>query len=340
MGAFTLAAAIRTPFAVPLLASLLHLLGGWLLAERAENPPPRPPQRGRVLAAYALGGAALAVIFMYNEHLARAYGGSMFLARPLPFHSWADAWETTQLVAEKWGLDLLSRAQWAAWLAVVLAAVVRHAAGGRRGWPAAQWPLHGLLLAGGGGAYYLLMGPQYIDHDYYFIDSLLLPLALGFAGSLAGLPWPTSRPAQWAGAGLAAALAGLWLAGTLAVQARRYTPQPDDQGYATLQNFTGAARLLDGWGVARTARITVLDAHTYNLPLLLMQRRGWTVLTTSEANLRQSFDEPADFVITQNAFFRAEILQNYPGIRQRMDSVRSDGYLTLWRPRRAAAAPR
>lgn len=146
------------------------------------------------MAALFLGG-----YFFYNEHLARHYGGSMFLTRPLPFHSLDEAYDTTLLIANKWGYALLSSWQWVALLLVSLGAVASRP---WRVWRRSEWAAHWLLLAAGGGAYYLLMGPQYIDHDYYFIDSLLLPLVLLFTGSLAILPQQTAsgcgaRPGCW-----------------------------------------------------------------------------------------------------------------------------------------------
>ncbi|TGE04940.1 hypothetical protein [Hymenobacter fodinae] len=318
---FTLAAAIRTPFAIPLMASLLHLVA---------LPLRRPPNRGRVLLAYTLSGFFLVSYFLYNEYLTRHYGGSMFLARPLPFQSPAEALSSTQEVARKWGLQLLGSTQWFALVAVALLAL-----GNRplHAWVRSEWAVHWLLLTGGGLTYYVLMGPQYLDHDYYFIDSLFLPLVLLFAGSLVVMPWPSRRMWQLGGTAASVAVASLWARDTRAVQMERYTVHPNDLGYMTLQNFTGSAQLLDSLGVPRSAHITVLDAYTYNLPLILMKRRGWTVLTTNEENLRASFQEPADLIITQNATFRSDVVSNYPLILERLDSVFSNGRLTLWRPR-------
>lgn len=324
VGLLALAAAIRTPFAVPLMVSMLHV-GWWRWSGRLAS-------LGWVQVVGAYGGAWLFLggYFYYNEYLTHQYGGSMFLARPLPFGSVAEAWETTGVVATKWGLDLLSRWQWLALGGAVLGALGSQPL---RAWLGSVWRWHWLLLALGGGAYYLLMGPQYLDHDYYFIDSLLLPLVLLFAGALSRLRVPpAARPVA---AVLAAGLVVLWAQHTHAVQRQRYVEQFDDRGQITLANFTGSARLLETLGVPPTARVMVLDAYSFNMPLLLMQRRGWTVLTTSEENLRASFEQPAELVVTQNQFFKSDIIPNYPLLTERLDSVFSDGYLTFWRPRRA-----
>jgi hypothetical protein len=317
---FTLAAGIRTPFAIPLLASLLHML---ILRPRSQSG------QSRVVVAYALSFIFLGGYFLYNEYLTRQYGGSMFLARPLPFASMDDAVNITKEVSRKWGLQLLSNSQWLALFSVAILALTSQS---WHFWRRSEWAAHWLLLTAGGLAYYVLMGPQYLDHDYYFIDSLLLPLVLLFAGSLVVLPWPTGWLGQFSKVISMVVVASLWVWESQSIQQQRYTPQPTDLGYMTLRNFTGSAQLLDSLGVSRDAHITVLDAYTYNLPLILMKRRGWTVLTTNEENLQASFEQPADLVITQNATFRSDVVSNYPLILERLDSVFSNGKLTLWHP--------
>ena len=318
----TIAAAIRTPFAIPLLVSFLHL---YLL-----RPKQTVSGRVRIGVTYLTAALFLGGYFFYNEHLAHKYGGSMILSRPLPFHNLDEAYSTTILVANKWGPALLSSWQWVALLLVSLGAIMSRP---WRFWRRSEWAAHWLVLAAGGGAYYLLMGPQYIDHDYYFIDSLLLPLVLLFAGSLAILPQPHGLWIRRATGLLAVTAVVVWANATQAEQALRYTASPTDRSAITLRNFTGSAHLLDSLGVPCTARIMVLDAYSFNLPLLLMQRRGWTVLTTSEENLRNSLQEPAELIVTQNAFFRSDIVNNYPLLLEQLDSVFSNGRLTLWRHR-------
>jgi hypothetical protein len=323
VGLLALAAAMRTPFAIPLLVSMLHV-AWWRWSGRLPGL-----SWGWVAGAYGLAWGFIVGYFFYNEYLTRQYGGSMFLARPLPFGSAAEAWDTTGVVAAKWGLHLLSRWQWLALGGAVLEALLSQPA---RAWLGTAWRGHWLLLALGSGTYYLLMGPQYVDHDYYFIDSLLLPLVLLFAGALCRLRVPPKS--RLVAAGLAVGLVVLWALGTQAVQRQRYTNEPGDRGMLTLANFMDSARLLDALHVPPSARVLVLDAYSYNMPLLLMQRRGWTVLTTSEENLRAAFEQPTNLVITQNQFFRSDVVNNYPLLLERLDSVFSDGYLTFWRPRR------
>lgn len=335
----TLAAAMRTPFVLPLLCTLGHLV---------VLRPRRTAAVGwkQLARVYSAAFALLAADFFYNEYLGRAYHGAMFLARPRPFASWAQAVQVTMVVREYWLWALLSKPQWLL-LALALGALV--AQRGRQ-LGRSEWVGHWLALGAGGLIYYGLMGQQYAVHDYYLLDTFFLPLVLGFAGSVAALG--PLRPRAWRRAALGAAVglssAAAWQA--RAEQARRVHPPPTDKSVLTRDNFLPSARWLDSLGVPRTATLLVLDAYSYNLPLLLAQRRGWTMLTNrnspedlTPANLRRALALPADYVVTQNATFGPEVVRRYPAIVARLRPVATNGHLALWRitgpPAAAGAVP-
>jgi hypothetical protein len=85
----------------------------------------------------------------------------------------------------------------------------------------------------------------------------------------------------------------------------------------------------------------VLDAYSYNLPLLLAHRRGWTMLQNrksaqdlSQENLRAALALPADYGITQNATYAPEVVNRYPGIAAYLQPIANNGRLSLWRIRK------
>ncbi|MBC7448906.1 MAG: hypothetical protein H7330_12690 [Hymenobacteraceae bacterium] len=323
IGLLALAGAIRTPLMLPWL-----VVGAHLVLERQDTA--RRYGWRWVGAAYALSAAWLVGYFFYNEYLTRRYGSAMFLARPLPPRSLAEILMIWAVVVPKWGLVVLSGGQWLALVALVGAVARQQRAAIRRWW---AWLIHGGLLFGGGGAYALLMSPQLLDHDYYFIDSLLLPLALAGGAALALLHLPARSGAQWLPALGLAALVGGWAGAARAEQTRRYAGVPGDRGELTRANFAGAGQWLDSLGVTDTAHVTVIDAYSFNLPLLLAHRRGWTVLTTSEEHISAGLANPAQFVITQDTFYRSDAVAGYPLLTERLVRVAGNGRITLWRPR-------
>ena len=334
--ALTLAAAMRAPFALPLLCTLGHLV--------VLRPRRTAAELGwwAVMTVYGAAVLFLAAAFLHNEHLSRVHHGSMFLTRTRAFASWAEFVSVTQTVREYWLWSILSKPQW---LLLLLLAGAVGAQQGRRLWHS-EWLGHWLALAAGGAAYYGLMGPLFAIHDYYLLDAFFLPLVLAFGGCL--VAW--QAPAGWRARLAAAAVlllgsATLWKA--QAEQHRRTKPPPTDKSVLTRNNFLTSARWLDSLGVPRTATLLVLDAYSYNLPLLLAQRRGWTLLQNRNSpenltpeNLSRALSTlPADYVVTQNATFEQEVARVYPAIRQRLQRVANNGRLTLWRIRRAPLQP-
>jgi hypothetical protein len=85
VGWLALAAAMRTPFLLPLLCTLGHLV---LLRPRRMAAA---VGWGWLVSCYGVAFAFLAASFLYNEYLSHTYHGTMFLARLRPFGSWAQA---------------------------------------------------------------------------------------------------------------------------------------------------------------------------------------------------------------------------------------------------------
>lgn len=319
------AAAMRTPFAIPLLASLGHLV-----ALRPRRTAATLGWRW-VAGCYGLAFGFIASTFLYNNYLSKAYHGSMFLAQPLPFASLNEARNMTRNVFNAWASSLLSAPQWWALAVVVVTVAVQQ--GRRLGrW---EWSGHWLLVLGGSGCYYVLMGKQYEVHDYYLIDTFLLPLVLLAAGSLVLVRGPGLKVGQVMGGLVGAALLALAAVAARAEQQKRISPAADDPSRLTELNFRTSAQWLDSLWVPRTATLLVLDARSYNLPLLLAQRSGWTVVNTAAHFLTDALKLPADYVITQNFSYLPEIVYNYPLITERLQRVASNGRLTLWRLRRS-----
>ena len=330
-----LAGAMRTPLALPLLCTLGHVV---VLRSRRTAAT---VGWGAVGAIY---GVALAADIAYNQHLSRAYHGALFLARPLPFVSWANAVQVTKTVREYWLWCLLSKPQWLLFALAGLVLCVRR--GGR--WLRCEWAGHWLALGAGGVLYYGLMGQQFSINDYYLLDSFYLPLVLGFAACVVAWPPLRSGPARRVAAAAAAALSagGVWSARV--EQQRRVSAPPTDYTVFTRDNFRPSARWLDSLGVPRAAKLLVLDAYSCNLPLLLAHRRGWTMLKYRDSplnltpgNLRRALARPgADYVVTQNVTYGPEVVNVFPAIAARLRPVANNGHLTLWRIRPVPLASR
>jgi hypothetical protein len=161
---------------------------------------------------------------------------------------------------------------------------------------------------------------------------------------LAALQWPKAKGLALLTAAAFVGLGSLAAWKARAEQFRRITPPPTDKSVLTRDNFLDSAGWLDSLGVPRTAPILVLDAYSYNLPLLLARRQGWVMLQNRNSpdnltaeNLRRALTLPIEYVITQNATYEYEIVRVYPAITQRLQPVANKGRLTLWRVRQPSS---
>lgn len=327
IGFLALAALGRSPFNIFLFAVLLQQGLGWWRRRRAP--------RAEVLA-FVVAYALIIGWQLYKNHLDRTYG-SQFLTVLTPAGSVAEFWRLVRVVGEKWALEVFSIWHWLL-LACGAAAALLGRLRGLRLTAAQQAVLlqSGIALAGA-LVYFVLMARQYEDHEYYFLDSFYPGLALFLAFGLSCVPF-SEKKTRWITTAL---FTGLLAAGALAsqtVQRRKYGPRNYDFYEITRRNFTGADSLVQALGIPREARILVIDAAASNLPLLLLDRRGYTVLSTRRDEIAQAMRLPWDFVAIQDVSIPSEVVFPYPEILRELERMGGNGRVSIFRRRNDGGA--
>lgn len=318
LGMFALAALIRTPFSL----FLAGLIGAQLIYSlRYKVLDARQP------LAYVLAVGAVLLYYGYNHYL-RAEYGSLFISRFMPAHNWQHLTKLGVLVWQRWHYQYLSLAHYI-FVAVVLTGFVLgylrrqiHLSRQQRqmGVTAGIFTLTALC-------YFPLMARQFVDHEYYFIDSLYLPTIIIIA-----LLWGSTRYGI-ANLPMAALCAGLLCIGcyqSKQVQQTKYSYADWDMGEVTRKNFTGADVFLDSLGVARTAKLLVIDAYTFNYPLLLAGRKGYTVLSTYYANIDTALALPYDYIVIQDRSILSDVLNYYPPFGNRAKRIAGNGRVSVF----------
>lgn len=304
-GCLVLAAMVRSSFWVPFVALLclemLRLVRGdtswrkkWIVVLLALAPA----------AAWAL----------WNARLRQQYG-SMFLGSLMPPRSLENARSIFQNVHDRWRFDYFQRLQhWtvlAAWIAAAGCLIGRSrkkhtgetapnpTARTRR--PAALFVLIWLF---GEVLFVTAMMRQYSDHDYYFLDSLFLPLLMLFCLALACIPHCRKR---WQRAVECAAILLLLVAMTRQAAAKQQERRPEwDRALQCYRHFEGSARLLDDAGIPRDAKMLALFAYPTSTPFLQMERRGYIVLDTKEALVSNALKFDYDYVVVEKEAWERE----------------------------------
>lgn len=311
----TMAALIRKPFVMGLLA----WAGAFVLIFWKEKSKLRI-----VLPGFLASLAVVGFYHVYNKFLSFTYG-SLFISDLMPADAVAETIQLIQISWANWKLTYFSLPAWI-WIGIAISGLVFKGFGDKTnkviGFSALLW-----LAAS--GLYLLAMARQFPAHDYYFLDSIFLPLLILLGLGLRLLS-KIDRPFQWSILIIAFALNGWMLKQSYAIQSERNTFKSWDRTEITRRNFEGGAKLLAEAKVPPNAKILVLDAYTTNMPLLLLERKGYTVINTTHENLRQAMKWDFDFVAIQNSFLASDIIRNYPDITQKLQPVANNGKIGIF----------
>jgi hypothetical protein len=319
----TMAALIRKPFVMEVLA----WTGAFVLLYWNEKSKLRI-----VLPGFLASLAVVGFYHIYNKFLSFNFG-SLFISDLMPADSLA---ETLQFIRMSWANWKLTYFSLPAWIMIVIAvsSLLFNGFGDKTN---KLVGLCALLWLVASGLYLLAMSVQFPAHDYYFLDSFFLPLLVLSGLGLRLLSKSKNFP-QWAMAVVAFVLIGWMLKQSYSIQTTRNTFKSWDRTEITRRNFEDGAKLLTEAGVPSEARILVLDAYTTNIPLLLLQRKGYTVINTTQENLRQAMEWDFDFIAIQNRFLASDVLRNYPEIAGRLLPIANNGRIGVYR-KTAPATP-
>jgi hypothetical protein len=104
----------------------------------------------------------------------------------------------------------------------------------------------------------------------------------------------------------------------------------EDRQEITKQNFWTAKILLKKLQIPDTSKVMIWDAYTPNIPLILLNRKGFTVLNTSKEDLTYSLQYHFDYIIVQKDYFLSDVLFVFPEITQRLTKIGEDKHLIVY----------
>jgi len=315
----TLAALARLPFFIFLFAVCCQQVLGYFKAGKIS--------RKEIIV---LGIAFVVFIFYqcYNHWLGSKYG-SQFLVKMLPPENLEQLKEWVSAAWTNWKFEYFSPAQYFILAILFLFFAINFFR--KNNSPNFSNPLLIQVLLGiiGSTFYFFMMLMQYQHHDYYFIDTFYTPVILliiylstiSFKNKiLDGIFWTVILFFVYQSFGQAKE-----------VMNKRYTTNYWDRVETTHKNFQGTEKFLDSLGISKEAKVLVLDGYTTNVPLILMNRMGWTVNWTTEFRIREGLSKPFDIVAIQNAFIASDIVRNYPGIISQLTKFADNGLVSFYR---------
>jgi hypothetical protein len=114
-------------------------------------------------------------------------------------------------------------------------------------------------------------------------------------------------------------------------EAKRRVTGEWDRNRATIDNFLNADRYLDSLNIGRDARILVMDSPSPNIPFILMDRKGYAVMSPDRENIKNAINWEYDYLVLQNNFFITETFAEYPEILSRIERIAGNGRITVCR---------
>lgn len=322
---FTFAALARTPFAIWLIA-----LAGFEFLRILRAKKINWQRAISLTSGFALVGG----YFLYNGYLRKHYG-SIFLSSPLPPESLD---EFSSLVSEarfNWSGRIFNVFQHIFLVGLIATVLISKplkklhetTENGR------QFTQFFLIAALGVGLYSLLMTRQFVHHDYYFLDTFF-PVILVAVFLLLRRIGCWRNGWKWAGFVLGGLLL-LW--GMFEAKAQmddRYRTKDWDRTELTRQNFWGGDQLLDELSIPANASLLVLDAYAPNVPLMLLNRKGFTTLSTRPEVTREALDFDFDYAVLQDTFLLTDIAQGFPAIIDSLIYIGGNGKISVYEPAR------
>lgn len=170
---------------------------------------------------------------------------------------------------------------------------------------------------------------QFINHDYYFLDTFFLPLILLLVATISFIP--IRRNALSNGLSIIVILLffiPMLMSAKTSQKERRVTGYWDRTA-ATTNNFKGSESFLDSIGVPKDAKMLVLDASTTNIPFILMNRKGYPIINTTRVHIDESLGWNFDYLVIQDEYFLSDIYSVYPEIISKIKKVADNGHISI-----------
>lgn len=270
------------------------------------------------------------LFFYFYNGLLRAKYGSDFLSFLRPAESFQESIEILKLVKERWLYQYFSIIHYLVFTILISAAAILIT---KKRTKVKKENLTILYLSHisffGCIVFAFLMLRQFPDHDYYFLDTFFLPILLYLIIIISVIPFNGKRNITKIYKVSIFIISIALITNAFYTQKSRRLTGYWDGTMATVNNFEGADIFLDSLGIAKDAKILVLDAHAPNLPFILMGRKGFTNMSTKKDVIQRALTWDYDYIVLQNEFFLSNIYYSYPEILTKIKKIADNGKISV-----------
>jgi hypothetical protein len=269
--------------------------------------------------------AGILVVFLYyayNQYLAEKFG-SMFLNHLMPPEQFLQLVEIFGQSISNWLFHYFSIYHYAVLVGLILATFIKKLRLDKTTNKTILIFLIIWFLAC--ISFFIAMVQQFPDHDYYFLDTFYLPVAVLIMVLFSKFDWH-QKPWKY--------FIFLFLAIFMIVSAKntdnsRTAPALLDNTQTSIKNFLTAPVFFDLLDIGQDKVIMVADVHAPNLPFILMKRKGYNITGASAEVYKHAFSWNFDYVVVQNEFLLSVVTSKYPGFINHFKRIANNGYLSI-----------
>lgn len=315
-----LAALTRTTFLIVLISTSITLFFKWI------------KERENFRLYFSMISYSILVIlfyYSYNLYLRKEYG-SIFLNQFLPIQSLDHLLEIANSIKTNWIFHYFSKIHYLIFFLIfiqfgyfIIVKKVKLSNLQLIGFKLVGWLFLGNLL------FFILMGEQFKQHDYYFLDTFYLPILLLFSLFLTTISFIQKRSMLIFINGLVFLCVIPLIISAQKVQLQKRETGSWDRTFATINNFEKSEAFLNELNIPKSSKILVIDPYAPNIPFIKMNRKGFALMITSKENLKKAIHWNADYIVFQNEFFISDIYSNFPGIIHFLNVISSNGKITV-----------
>jgi len=317
---FTIAALCRTPFAI----FLISVLCAEILNSIKTKIINRKLYFGFIISFIVIIG-----YFIYNHFLYLKYG-SVFLRNPLTPKSFDELIELLQQTYQNWAFQYFTSYHYLFFVLLFVVSLISYFYFKLK-CTEIQKQLFILFLISGFGSvtYCLLMAKQLTAHDYYFLDTLFTVCIFALLFIISFIQFQ-SKLTNILGIIFVIIFSFLMIKTSNTVQIKRCDTGSWDRMEITKQNFIGTDKFLDSLHISPKAKILVIDSYSPNLPFILLNRKGFAVLSTKREYIINSLTWNYDYVILQDQFVLSDIISVYPEIINKLIFIAGNGKISIY----------
>jgi len=309
---------VRTTYAIPLIAMLLHQL---LIGFQTKK------FQFKKIIVVGLMGLVWGAITMHIHQLS-AQHGSYFLAQILPAENWQQFLKLLSEAINFWNWNYFSPNQVGVFVVLFTISLFflrkKHVTN-----------LKGMgyfvaILGIGYCMFIYAMISQFHDHDYYFLDTAYIFFILLMVASFS-LIKHTNKTIQIIAVLTALLFINIFKNGTKqAVEGRYFNIHPKDIVSRTSIDYENSVAFINNLKIEASQKIGVLGFEASQLPFLFIGKKGYAINCEDEQSFNKMINWGIDYVFCSNSELQQKV-QNHSFVQSRLQLIATNGKISYFK---------